>query len=172
MLFKTPSSVCQLLGQCSKLAGHDDVTINEIQKASKAVNSKKDASTRSSSSNGDLYKKDILFTCGLHPRNWCDSLETASRCSAFNICMKGRWQQQSLDSQLDTSDQKTCAFCTYVFEQLQGMFSDGKEVNVKNYLMSACKLCPEKEAVDKCVASVSKFFEQINEMAAKNLVSI
>jgi hypothetical protein len=125
-------------------------------------------------------KPDARFACGLHPRNWCDSLETATRCSAYDQCLKATWATQkntlkkltSALSERDGIKQKSCAFCMHIVEKLQELFTEKKEANVKNYLTSSCAILPSKEMSDLCISAVNQYFEQINEMAQKNLVTI
>ncbi len=125
-------------------------------------------------------KPDARFACGLHPRNWCDSLETATRCSTYDQCLKVTWSAQqnklkeltSALSEEDSIKQKSCAFCVHIVEKLQELFAENKQVDVKRYLTSSCSLLPSKEMSDKCAAQVEKHLDQINEMAHKKLVSL
>lgn len=116
------------------------------------------------------YKYDSRFKCGLHPRNWCDNLETSKRCDSFENCFS-LWSKTTIKykvkeietlnfkSPKEVVDQKTCGFCVFIFNKLQEVLQQNStEVNIKDYLESACTLLPNKDVSQK--VTKSNFFQQ------------
>lgn len=81
-----------------------------------------------------VLNNDFRFKCGIHPRNWCDSLQITRRCNAFNYCLAG-WAKSGVkydvkpisDESLTSTNkdevmsQKTCGFCVFIFNKLQSV---------------------------------------------------
>lgn len=66
-------------------------------------------------------------------------------------------------------DQKSCSFCVYVFDKLETFLQSNVEVNVKQYLQSACALLPSKDKSNECVKSVNEYFDEIDQLVTKKL---
>lgn len=107
----------------------------------------------------DEYKYDNRFKCGLHPRNWCDSLETSKRCDSFENCL-AKWSKTAIkykSKEIDSAkspemvnSQKTCGFCIYVFNKLQQALQQNEtEVEIRDYLEGACTLLPTEQLSQK-----------------------
>ncbi|RNA12359.1 proactivator polypeptide-like [Brachionus plicatilis] len=143
-------SICTLLDQCNE---HKLVDHNHIE-----------------------YKFDSRFKCGIHPRNWCDTLETAKRCDSLDTCFS-QWSRlkfklkDSIDSEsAKLNSEKTCGFCLYIFQKLrQSILENSTEINVRDYLEGACTLLPSQNLTDLCTKEVDTYLPEIYNMLRNNM---
>lgn len=139
MVIKSPSSICKLLDQCKpiQIIDHGGLIAG-----------------------GDV-QTDPRFKCGLHPRQHCDNLDTATRCASTASCFN-QWSQstqkyvlkpQSGDENVvDLKSQKTCGFCIFLFNKLHAALEQNDtEIDIEQYLMGACTLLPTKNETDMVV---------------------
>lgn len=149
----TNEAICKLLSQCDDEHFSEEKTNDQSQVE---------------------YKYDSRFKCGIHPRNWCDNLETAKRCDSFETCLT-KWSslkyklKESLKETKDNSE-RTCGFCTFIFQKLQQTLQQNStEVNVKDYLEGACTLLPAQNLTELCVQQVDKYLPEIYNMLRNNV---
>jgi hypothetical protein len=133
---KPATSICKLVEQCKtegSVKPTEDVVINSL---------------------------DARFQCGMHPRNWCDNLDSAYKCSSFEKCLLA-WSETSFKYVLkpqveevglnegELNEEKTCGFCIFLFNKLQSILQqNATEVDVQQYLEGACSLLPTKDEAD------------------------
>lgn len=119
------------------------------------------------------------FACGLHPRNWCDNLETARKCNCLDQCID-QWSvnKYQLKADLTTKDlesilaMKTCEFCLYSFEKLTSALQDTEnKLDTKEYLSKSCSLLPSKRDVDECLIALDQNISEIKAMLSKKVHS-
>ena len=128
-----------------------------------------------------LIRNDKRFKCGMHPRNWCDSLKITRRCHAFDYCLAG-WSKStvkytskpldssSLLSKEELASQKACGFCIFVFNKLQSvMQQNATQVEVKEYLEGACSLLPSQSEVNECMSLINAYYTEIYNMVRNNI---
>ncbi len=120
--------------------------------------------------------EDNRFECGLHPRNWCDNIESAMKCNAFDACVKNTWSKMNLNQvkllKQNAAEAKSCSFCIYSHEKLQEILKEHpEEVHIKNYLTSACEILPSRELSDKCLSTVNVYFSQIHTLISNKIVN-
>ena len=130
-----------------------------------------------------LIANDMRFKCGMHPRNWCDSLKVTRRCHAFDYCLAG-WskstvkytskpitsQDASLMTKEELSSQKACGFCIFVFNKLQSVIQqNATQVEVKEYLEGACSLLPSQSEVNDCLNLINTYYTEIYNMVRNNI---
>lgn len=122
------------------------------------------------------FKFDSRFKCGIHPRSWCETLETAKRCDSMDTCFS-QWSRLKFklkdsisadNAKLDS--EKTCGFCLFIFQKLrQSILENSTEINVKDYLEGACTLLPSKNLTDLCIKEVDTYLPEIYNMLRNNM---
>ena len=130
-----------------------------------------------------LLTNDFRFKCGMHPRNWCDSLKITRRCHAFDYCLVG-WSRSSVKYEAkpindesmknmassEVTSQKTCGFCIFVFNKLQSVIQqNATQVEVKEYLEGACNLLPSQSEVKSCLSAIDSYYTEIYNMVRNNI---
>lgn len=112
---------------------------------------------------------DHRFKCGVHPRQRCDTLDNAKRCSTFDKCMS-QWTssayhlkpQDSLEAEPNVAGEKTCGFCIFLFNKLHEVLEQNQtEIDIEQYLLGACALLPTKDEANKCQEEVQKYVPEI-----------
>ena len=148
-------SICELLNECSSFSSHKRLE-NIV---------------------------DLRFKCGIHPRHWCDSIQNARQCNSVESCMN-HWSQSKINyraRELDSdsvksfspdeiNSQKTCGFCVFIFNKLQAVVQQNQtEINLQEYLHSACKLLPTEAYANKCAQTVDEYLPEIYNMLRNNI---
>ncbi|CAF0924419.1 unnamed protein product [Brachionus calyciflorus] len=145
-------SICKLIRQCDENSFEIDEKPTDL--------------------NNVEYKFDTRFKCGLHPRNWCDTLETAKRCDVFETCLS-KWstlKSKLKETKSDQNSDKTCGFCLFIFQKLhQALQQNSTEVNVKDYLEGACTLLPSQQITELCLQQVDTYLPEIYNMLRNNM---
>ena len=87
--------------------------------------------------------EDVVKCSSIHPRYVCDTLENARACHSVERCLNTIWKNLEplqLSAQHENSG-AVCGYCIYVFNKLhQFLQSNQTEVNIEEYLTSACGL--------------------------------
>jgi hypothetical protein len=118
------------------------------------------------------------FACGIHPRNWCDNIETARRCNVIDNCIS-QWSYSNIiykQKKDETSDeleimleQKKCGFCQFIYGKLENQNSADSKLDAKDYLRRSCNLMPSQSDVEECLKSLELNYASIEKMLSKSV---
>jgi hypothetical protein len=124
--------------------------------------------------------EDKRFKCGIHPRNWCNTIETARKCNAVDFCLIN-WKnsnvkyelkesQKSSSLEIKENDSRICGFCVFVFGKIQAVLQQNStEEAILNYLEGSCNLLPQQDMVQNCLNDIDKYLPEIYNMVRNNV---
>ncbi|CAF3652448.1 unnamed protein product [Adineta steineri] len=97
--------------------------------------------------------------CTWGPSYWCSSLSNSRECAATVHCSNKVWSQQAIEKK---KNDNICQYCEFVIGKLRSFINDNTtEINVEKWLSGACSMLQTKDAVDKCVQTMSKYADEI-----------
>lgn len=131
----------------------------------------------------NYLNEDSRFECGIHPRNWCNTIESARHCNAVDYCLINwstttqKYTAKKIDELEATKndvekyqDQRICGFCVFVFTKVQSVIQQNStEEAILSYLEGACNLLPQQDIIDKCLQDVDQYLPEIYNMVRNNV---
>jgi saposin len=165
-ILKTKKAICELLNQCDYEGSSVDPRKSNHEPKNEKI--------------FDIDGFDLRFKCGIHPRNWCNTIETARQCNATDYCLinwskspvKYHVKQIPVNEMMkkESEPQRICSFCIFVFTKIQSVvLNNATEETILNYLEGSCNLLPQQDLVNSCLQDVDKYLPEIYNMVRNNV---
>ncbi|UJR22649.1 hypothetical protein I4U23_025689 [Adineta vaga] len=105
--------------------------------------------------------------CTWGPSYWCSSLSNSRECNSVAHCSNQVWSQQAITKK---PNDNICQYCEYIIGKLRTMIlNKTAEINIEKWLSGACSMLQNKDLIDKCVETMSKYADEIVVMIKTNI---